>query len=122
MDQRAENSSQVYYPSWIYDQLVQLEELGGAEADVVNVEIDEIERKLSMVGLWCIQMKSCDRPSMSEVVEMLGGDINNIDMPPKPFFSSTESQSNLVKVSCMQSSSTGLFAISEKNDDLSELA
>ncbi|XP_074582583.1 rust resistance kinase Lr10-like [Curcuma longa] len=123
VDHKAENSSQIYYPSWIYDQLVQLQELGGAEADdIINVEIDEIERKLSMVGLWCIQMKSCDRPSMSEVVEMLDGNINNIQMPPKPFFSSTESQSDFVKLSCMQSSSIGrLLGISEK-DDLSELA
>ncbi|KAG6512772.1 LEAF RUST 10 DISEASE-RESISTANCE LOCUS RECEPTOR-LIKE PROTEIN KINASE-like 2.3 isoform X1 [Zingiber officinale] len=122
VDHKAENSSQIYYPSWIYDQLVQLQEFGGAEADDINLEIDEIERKLSMVGLWCIQIKSCDRPSMCEVVEMLEGDINNIHMPPKPFFSSgqSQSQSNLVKLSYAQSSSVGLHGISE-NDDLSEL-
>ncbi|XP_042386346.1 rust resistance kinase Lr10-like [Zingiber officinale] len=115
VDQRAENSSQIYYPSWIYDQLVRLQELGGAEADDINVEIDEIERKLSMVGLRCIQMKSCDRPSMSEVVEMLEGDTNSFDMPPKPFFSSPDSQSDFVMVSCMQqSSSIGSFGISER--------
>ncbi|XP_042379376.1 rust resistance kinase Lr10-like [Zingiber officinale] len=115
VDQRAENSSQIYYPSWIYDQLVRLQELGGAEADDINVEIDEIERKLSMVGLWCIQMKSCDRPSMSEVVEMLEGDTNSFDMPPKPFFSSPDTQSDFIMVSCMQqSSSIGLFGISER--------
>ncbi|KAG6516533.1 rust resistance kinase Lr10-like [Zingiber officinale] len=125
VDHKAENSSQIYYPSWIYDQLVQLQDFrAGAEADDINLEIDEIERKLSMVGLWCIQMKSCDRPSMSEVVEMLEGDTNSFDMPPKPFFSSTQSQSqsqsNLVKLSYAQSSSVGLHGISE-NDDLSEL-
>ncbi|XP_042385323.1 rust resistance kinase Lr10-like isoform X2 [Zingiber officinale] len=123
VDHKAENSSQIYYPSWIYVQLVQLQDFrAGAEADDINLEIDEIERKLSMVGLWCIQIKSCDRPSMSEVVEMLEGDINNIHMPPKPFFSSgqSQSQSNLVKLSYAQSSSVGLHGISE-NDDLSEL-
>ncbi|KAG6516534.1 LEAF RUST 10 DISEASE-RESISTANCE LOCUS RECEPTOR-LIKE PROTEIN KINASE-like 2.2 [Zingiber officinale] len=123
VDHKAENSSQIYYPSWIYVQLVQLQEVrAGAETDDINLEIDEIERKLSMVGLWCIQIKSCDRPSMSEVVEMLEGDIDNIHMPPKPFFSSTQSQSqsNLVKLSYAQSSSVGLHGISE-NDDLSEL-
>ncbi|KAG8096732.1 hypothetical protein GUJ93_ZPchr0013g35511 [Zizania palustris] len=33
----------------------------------------EMEKKLCVVGLWCIQMKSCDRPTMSEVTEMLEG-------------------------------------------------
>ena len=29
-------------------------------------------------------MKPIDRPSMNKVVEMLEGDIENIEMPPKP--------------------------------------
>jgi hypothetical protein len=37
-----------------------------------------------LVALWCIQLKPIDRPSMNKVVEMLEGDIGNIEMPPKP--------------------------------------
>ncbi|KAJ3692415.1 hypothetical protein LUZ60_012765 [Juncus effusus] len=65
-DPRVENPSQVYYPSWIYDKL---KEQGGLEIST-TYEINTIERKLCMVGLWCIQMKSTDRPPMSRVVEM----------------------------------------------------
>jgi len=28
----------------------------------------ELEKKLCVVGLWCIQMKPSDRPTMSEVI------------------------------------------------------
>lgn len=39
-----------------------------------------------IVALWCIQMKPSDRPnSMNEVVEMLEGEIECLQMPPHPF-------------------------------------
>ncbi|KAJ3692413.1 hypothetical protein LUZ60_012763 [Juncus effusus] len=86
-DPRVENPSQVYYPSWIYDKL---KEQGGLEISA-TYQINTIERKLCMVGLWCIQMKSTDRPPMSRVVEMLEGDADSLEMPPPPFFSSSGS-------------------------------
>ncbi|XP_042440457.1 LEAF RUST 10 DISEASE-RESISTANCE LOCUS RECEPTOR-LIKE PROTEIN KINASE-like 2.5 isoform X1 [Zingiber officinale] len=89
VDLRAENTSQVYYPSWVYDKLVQLH-VSESIHDIEEIEISEMEKKLSMVGLWCIQIKSSSRPSMSSVVEMLEGDVNDLQMPPKPFFSSGE--------------------------------
>ena len=36
-----------------------------------------------IVGLWCIQLKPSDRPSMNRVVEMLKGDIEDLKIPPK---------------------------------------
>ena len=42
-----------------------------------------------MIGLWCIQVKPADRPSMTKVLEMLEGSIDDLQMPPKPFFSSS---------------------------------
>lgn len=84
--QRAENSSQVYYPSWIYDRLLQCE---GPEI-CSSIEIDGMERKLSKVGLWCIQVRPSHRPSMSRVIEMLEDDEDKLRMPPKPFLSSPE--------------------------------
>nr|CAD1838240.1 unnamed protein product [Ananas comosus var. bracteatus] len=85
VDRMMENTSQVYYPSWIYDRLLQGEELEICDCS----EIHEVERKLCKVGLWCIQMKSSNRPSMDKVVEMLEGDVDSLQMPLRPFFSSS---------------------------------
>ncbi|KAJ3685999.1 hypothetical protein LUZ61_015163 [Rhynchospora tenuis] len=80
-----ENRSQEYYPSWMYDQLLR------CQAQEINLHIDEIEAKLCKVGLWCIQMKPTDRPSMNQVIEMLEGDSlgDGLQMPPSPFFSAS---------------------------------
>ncbi|KAJ6814188.1 LEAF RUST 10 DISEASE-RESISTANCE LOCUS RECEPTOR-LIKE PROTEIN KINASE-like 2.5 [Iris pallida] len=86
VNRRADNSSQVYYPSWIYDRLEKME-LG---LKICHVEIDGMERKLCKVGLWCIQMRPSDRPSMSRVIEMLEeDDVDALPMPPKPFLSNS---------------------------------
>ncbi|GAY64611.1 hypothetical protein CUMW_234810 [Citrus unshiu] len=34
-------------------------------------------------------VKAADRPSMKKVLEMLEGSIDDLQMPPKPFFSSS---------------------------------
>ncbi|RVW87538.1 Rust resistance kinase Lr10 [Vitis vinifera] len=41
-------------------------------------------RKMVIVALWCIQMKHVDRPSMSQALEMLEGEVELLNMPPKP--------------------------------------
>ncbi|KAI0511038.1 hypothetical protein KFK09_011656 [Dendrobium nobile] len=79
------NSSQVYYPSWIYDKLQKRELSKNFEI----FDIDDLEIKLSKVGLCCIQTRPSDRPSMINVVEMLEADVDSLHMPPKPFFSSS---------------------------------
>uniref|UniRef100_A0A8I6YPX9 Protein kinase domain-containing protein n=1 Tax=Hordeum vulgare subsp. vulgare TaxID=112509 RepID=A0A8I6YPX9_HORVV len=81
-DPNAANTSQAYYPSWVYDKLT---------APVVDAicpvaSMHELERKLCIVGLWCIQMKSHDRPTMSEVIDMLEGGFDGLQMPSRPFF------------------------------------
>ncbi|KAI5684305.1 hypothetical protein M9H77_05533 [Catharanthus roseus] len=50
-----------------------------------NAEDEEDARKMIMVGLWCIQTKPSDRPSMSKVVEMLEGNIQSLPIPPKHY-------------------------------------
>ncbi|KAK8919071.1 putative receptor-like protein kinase [Platanthera zijinensis] len=84
--------SQVYYPSWVYDRLNNsinaMEEGIGIEC---GPEMNEVEKKLYIVGFCCVQMKSSDRPSMSDVMEMLEGDGDALQLPPKPFFSSSPS-------------------------------
>ncbi|XP_072984362.1 rust resistance kinase Lr10-like [Typha latifolia] len=110
VDPKMKNSSQVYYPSWIYDRLNQ----GDGLMIDNSIEIHQVERKLCLIGLWCIQMKSANRPSMSKVVEMLEGDTNSIEMPARPFFSS--SLPNSVRLSSMKSISEQLSIISEQED------
>ncbi|CAL9071829.1 unnamed protein product, partial [Musa textilis] len=104
---RAENSSQVYYPSWIYDKLARQQEI---QLDDTS-EIEELEKKLAVVGLWCIQIKPSERPTMAKVMEMLEADASSLPMPPKPFFSSVDSTSETK--ACLIPSTTELSIISE---------
>ncbi|CAO2198678.1 unnamed protein product [Urochloa humidicola] len=85
-DPHAGSSSQAYYPSWVYSQLTQQEV--GEISDAADMH--ELEKKLCIVGLWCIQMRSHDRPTMSEVIEMLEAGIDGLEMPPRPFFCDDE--------------------------------
>ncbi|KAF7147510.1 hypothetical protein RHSIM_Rhsim03G0205500 [Rhododendron simsii] len=76
------NSSQIFFPSWVYDQFaegknVQIGEITEEESMMVN--------KMMLVALWCIQMRPSDRPSINKVIEMLEGNIELLQMPPKPF-------------------------------------
>ncbi|MBA0606261.1 hypothetical protein Godav_018757 [Gossypium davidsonii] len=42
-------------------------------------------RKMIITAFWCIQLLPIDRPSMSKVLKMLEGDVELLEMPPKPF-------------------------------------
>nr|CAD1842765.1 unnamed protein product [Ananas comosus var. bracteatus] len=77
-DPRAENSSQAYYPSWIYDRLTQ------PEIREISTTFDISEGSESCALLDCGVFRS---PAMSEVVEMLEADVNSLEMLLKPFFS-----------------------------------
>ena len=52
-------------------------------------ESEETVRKMILVGLWCIQTMPQNRPSMSRVIEMLEGNDNDLQVPPKPYLSSS---------------------------------
>ncbi|THU64399.1 hypothetical protein C4D60_Mb01t26060 [Musa balbisiana] len=81
IDAAVENTSEIYFPHWIYDRLD-----GKNEIDIsgLNSENEETVRKMIIVGLWCIQMMPGSRPSMSEIVDMLEGSIKDLQMPPRP--------------------------------------
>ncbi|XP_031107923.1 rust resistance kinase Lr10-like isoform X2 [Ipomoea triloba] len=84
----AEQKSQIYFPTWVYEQLKDekcIFEMGGATR-----EENMLVKKMIMVALWCIQMKPEERPSMNKVVEMLEGDVEMVEVPPKPFLSHDE--------------------------------
>ncbi|KAI3940086.1 hypothetical protein MKW92_040053 [Papaver armeniacum] len=78
----ADNASQIYFPSWIYKQLNQGNDI---EMEDATQEENEIAKKIIVVGLWCIQLKPVDRPSMTKVVEMLEGELGLLQIPDKPF-------------------------------------
>ncbi|XP_062000945.1 rust resistance kinase Lr10-like [Rosa rugosa] len=77
-----EHLSQIYFPSWVYDQYSQ----GNDHLDMTNVSEEErvIIKKMVIIALWCIQLKPSDRPSMDKVIEMLEGDVERLQMPTKP--------------------------------------
>ncbi|XP_074365444.1 LEAF RUST 10 DISEASE-RESISTANCE LOCUS RECEPTOR-LIKE PROTEIN KINASE-like 2.3 isoform X1 [Apium graveolens] len=83
--------SQIYFPSWIYDQISQGKEI---EMEEVNENEKELVKKMIIVAMWCIQMNPSERPSMSNVIEMLEGDVELLVIPPKPLICPQHETSN----------------------------
>ncbi|KAI3732148.1 hypothetical protein L1987_63347 [Smallanthus sonchifolius] len=79
-------SSEIYFPDWIYSRLHKKNDflLDG----IVTPEENDYARKMTIVGLWCIQTSPNQRPSIDKVIEMLEGSMEALEIPPKPFFSS----------------------------------
>lgn len=79
--------SQTYFPSWIYDRIDQ-----GEDMEIGDATEDEHKyiRKIVIVALWCVQMNPTDRPSMSKALEMLEGEVELLQMPPRPTLYSRE--------------------------------
>ncbi|THG11698.1 hypothetical protein TEA_008661 [Camellia sinensis var. sinensis] len=83
----ADHTSQIYFPSWVYDQFKEGKDMEMGES---TEEDRQMIRKMIITALWCIQMKPNDRPAMNKVVEMLEGNIELVQMPPKPFLTPQE--------------------------------
>ncbi|XP_058724608.1 LEAF RUST 10 DISEASE-RESISTANCE LOCUS RECEPTOR-LIKE PROTEIN KINASE-like 2.1 isoform X2 [Vicia villosa] len=81
LNPHADRSSQLFFPFWIYNQLVEEKDI---EMDEISNEEMINVKKMFKTALWCIQLKPNDRPPMDRVIEMLEGNIENIEMPPKP--------------------------------------
>ncbi|CAJ1951947.1 unnamed protein product [Sphenostylis stenocarpa] len=82
----ANHTSEIYFPHWAYNRLKQGGEL--RPEGVVATEENETARRMTVVGLWCVQTIPKDRPTMSRVLDMLEGNMNSLEMPPKPDLSS----------------------------------
>ncbi|KAL8249139.1 hypothetical protein R6Q59_006007 [Mikania micrantha] len=78
-------TSEIYFPDWIYKRL---HKDGFVLDSIKTTEEDVYARKMTIVGLWCIQPAPNQRPAINEVIEMLEGSIQALEVPPKPFFSS----------------------------------
>ncbi|QHO04470.1 Receptor-like kinase [Arachis hypogaea] len=85
-DVTEENSSHVYYPQWIYNLLDNKEDI---KIHMEGKEDTRVAKKLSVVGLWCIQWHQANRPTMKDVVQMLERNGEGLEMPPNPFASTT---------------------------------
>ncbi|XP_039157150.1 rust resistance kinase Lr10-like, partial [Eucalyptus grandis] len=91
LNANAECSSQIYFPLWVYDQLNKEKELERVD---VKEEEREITRKMIIIALWCIKLSPNDRPSMRKVLDMLEGDMDKLQLPPKPLLYPREAPVN----------------------------
>ncbi|CAL1366028.1 unnamed protein product [Linum trigynum] len=78
----ATDQSTAYFPSWVHNQV----STPGTPIVVgeVTEEEEDIAKKMVIVGLWCIQTSPSNRPPMNKVVEMLEGNLDSLELPPKP--------------------------------------
>jgi serine/threonine protein kinase len=95
LNPHADRSSQLFFPYWIYNQLIEEREI---EMDEITDEEKNIVKKMFIIALWCIQLKPSDRPPMNKVIEMLEGNIEDIEMPPKPSFCPNEMIEEVLEV------------------------
>jgi len=82
----ANHTSEIYFPHWAYNKLKQGGEL--RPDGVITTKEHEIARIMTIVGLWCVQTIPHDRPTMTRVIDMLEGNMDSLEMPPKPDISS----------------------------------
>ncbi|KAI9075490.1 hypothetical protein K1719_042538 [Acacia pycnantha] len=72
---------QVLYPKWIHN-LIEGRDISIYIEDEVDIKI---AKKLAIVGLWCIQWHSINRPSMKSLIQMLEGEVDKLKVPLNPF-------------------------------------
>jgi serine/threonine protein kinase len=82
----ATDKSSMYFPDWVYEDLERKETMRLLEDHIIEEEEEEkIVKRMTLVGLWCIQTNPSDRPPMRKVVEMLEGSrLEALQVPPKP--------------------------------------
>ena len=81
-----DHSSEIYFPHWIFKKIELDEELGLQIS--ISDEENKMVRKMIIVGLWCIQTNPLSRPTITKALEMLEGDLESLEIPPKPYLSS----------------------------------
>ena len=82
-DPSVDSQNEVYLPEWIFERVITGQDLV-LSREMTGGEKEKV-RQLAMVALWCIQWNPKNRPSMTKVVNMLTGRLENLQMPPKPF-------------------------------------
>ncbi|CAO2185550.1 unnamed protein product [Urochloa humidicola] len=109
----AQKSSEKYFPHWIYDHFANND---GLQACEVTSEVEEIAKKMTLIGFWCIQVLPMHRPTITKVLEMFERGLDSLSMPPKQNFSQILEGSvyNLYTESMSPSSSTKTKGSSEE--------
>ncbi|XP_059667220.1 rust resistance kinase Lr10-like [Cornus florida] len=77
-----EDTNQTYFPQWIYNPSSIGEELWML---IENEEDAKIAKKLTIVGLRCIQWYPVDRPAMNTVLQILEAKGETLIVPTSPF-------------------------------------
>ncbi|XP_031277512.1 PR5-like receptor kinase [Pistacia vera] len=113
---RISQTSEVYFPDAIYNLVEPSNDF--KLPGVVTEEEKETAKKMILVSLWCIQTNPSDRPSITKVIEMLEGRPENLQIPPKPYWSSPPRSP---KHSFPASSSTQLASEEEPLKDQSDM-
>ncbi|XP_076887559.1 LEAF RUST 10 DISEASE-RESISTANCE LOCUS RECEPTOR-LIKE PROTEIN KINASE-like 2.5 [Bidens hawaiensis] len=85
-----DHTSEIYFPHWIYEKLVESEEHELGLHGIVSDEENELARKMIIVGMWCIQTNPLNRPAITKVLEMLEGGLELLEIPPKPYMFSPQ--------------------------------
>ncbi|GAA0138926.1 hypothetical protein LIER_35002 [Lithospermum erythrorhizon] len=88
VDNEVDNSSQIYMPHWIYNQIETNQDVNFL--GIGNDEDEELARKMIIVSFWCIQTDPSSRPTMTRVVEMLESKVEVLQIPPRPYLFSAD--------------------------------
>nr|XP_043607219.1 rust resistance kinase Lr10-like [Erigeron canadensis] len=106
---KVDHTSEIYFPHWIYKKIELHEDHLGLQK-IVSDEEKVIAKKMIIVGLWCIQTNPSNRPTITKALEMLEGDLELLQVPPKPYISSptrhVDSPSTCPLHSCYSSTDT----------------
>ncbi|ESQ31951.1 hypothetical protein EUTSA_v10003657mg [Eutrema salsugineum] len=73
-----------FYPGWAYKELTNGTALKVVDRRLQGVAEEEEVVKALKVAFWCIQDEVSVRPSMGEVVKLLEGSSDEINLPPMP--------------------------------------
>ncbi|XP_048322779.1 PR5-like receptor kinase [Ziziphus jujuba] len=83
IDPIVSHTSEIYFPYYIYKDIEMGKDL--RILGVTTEEEKELARKMVLVSFWCIQTNPSDRPPMGKIVDMLEGNLQQVQIPPKPF-------------------------------------
>ncbi|KAL5227227.1 hypothetical protein ABZP36_015492 [Zizania latifolia] len=78
-----EKSSEKYFPDWIYDHFA-LDD--GLKACEVTSEFEQIAKRMTLIGLWCVQVLPMHRPTITQALDMFDRSLDELEMPPKQNF------------------------------------
>ncbi|KAI5083491.1 hypothetical protein GOP47_0003234 [Adiantum capillus-veneris] len=86
LDISAESAARhVSFLEWVYRQYFLHKEVEGVVDERIKnaVDMEQLERAMK-VAFWCVQVQPSSRPSMSKVIQMLDGSMQDTQIPPMP--------------------------------------